>query len=107
MRMKKNGTGGGGALRPPCPAVRVVITAILHGACMASGSKQDRRPLFSGNMMECTVVPLARPIEVTAAMMLLVLFGCANKPAEKHRWLICYERKILFRLKKQAEKYGL
>jgi hypothetical protein len=31
-------------------------------------------------------------------------FGCADKPAEKHCWLICGERKILFRLKKQAEK---
>jgi hypothetical protein len=31
-------------------------------------------------------------------------FGCADKPAEKHSWLICCERKILFRLKKQAEK---
>jgi hypothetical protein len=34
-------------------------------------------------------------------------FGCADKPAEKYCWLICCERKILFRLKKQAEKYGL
>jgi hypothetical protein len=34
-------------------------------------------------------------------------FGCADKPAEKHCWLICYERKILFQLKKQAKKYGL
>jgi hypothetical protein len=31
-------------------------------------------------------------------------FGCANKPAEKRCWLICCERKILFRLKKQAKK---
>jgi hypothetical protein len=31
-------------------------------------------------------------------------FGYADKPAEKHCWLICCERKILFRLKKQAEK---
>jgi hypothetical protein len=34
-------------------------------------------------------------------------FGWADKPAEKHCWLICCERKILFRLKKQAEKDGL
>jgi hypothetical protein len=34
-------------------------------------------------------------------------FGCADKLAEKHCWLICCERKTLFRLKKQAEKYGL
>jgi hypothetical protein len=34
-------------------------------------------------------------------------FGWADKPAEKHCWLICCERKTLFRLKKQAEKYGL
>jgi hypothetical protein len=34
-------------------------------------------------------------------------FGCADKPTEKHCWLIYYERKILFRLKKQAEKDGL
>jgi hypothetical protein len=30
-------------------------------------------------------------------------FGWNYKPAEKHCWLIFYERKILFRLKKQAE----
>jgi hypothetical protein len=34
-------------------------------------------------------------------------FGCADKPTEKHCWLIFYVRKILLRLKKQAEKYGL
>jgi hypothetical protein len=34
-------------------------------------------------------------------------FCWADKPAEKHCWLICCERKILFRLKKQAEKNGL
>jgi hypothetical protein len=34
-------------------------------------------------------------------------FGCADKPAEKYCWLICCERKILFRLKKQAKKDGL
>jgi hypothetical protein len=37
----------------------------------------------------------------------LAPFGWADKLAEKHHWLICYERKILFRLKKQAEKDGL
>jgi hypothetical protein len=37
----------------------------------------------------------------------LAPFGCADKPAEKHRWLIRCERKTLFRLKKQAEKDGL
>jgi hypothetical protein len=31
------------------------------------------------------------------------LFGWNYKPAEKHCWLIFCERKILFRLKKQAE----
>jgi hypothetical protein len=30
-------------------------------------------------------------------------FGWNYKPAEKHRWLIFCERKILFWLKKQAE----
>jgi hypothetical protein len=30
-------------------------------------------------------------------------FGWNYKPAEKHRWLIFCERKILFRLKKQTE----
>jgi hypothetical protein len=38
---------------------------------------------------------------------ILALFGCADKPAKKHGWLNCYERKILFWLKKQAEKHGL
>jgi hypothetical protein len=33
-----------------------------------------------------------------------LLFGCADKPAEKHYWLICCERKILFRLKKNKLK---
>jgi hypothetical protein len=31
-------------------------------------------------------------------------FGWADKPAEKHRWLICCERKILFRLKNKLKK---
>jgi hypothetical protein len=31
-------------------------------------------------------------------------FGCADKPAEKHCRLICCERKILFRLKKNKLK---
>jgi hypothetical protein len=30
-------------------------------------------------------------------------FGWNYKPAEKHCWLIFCERKMLFRLKKQAE----
>jgi hypothetical protein len=34
-------------------------------------------------------------------------YNYADKPAEKHCWLICCERKILFRLKKQAEIDGL
>jgi hypothetical protein len=29
-------------------------------------------------------------------------FGCADKSAEKYWWLICCERKILFRLKKTS-----
>jgi hypothetical protein len=41
------------------------------------------------------------------ALQILAPFGCADKPAEKHCWLIYYERKTLFRLKKQAEKDGL
>jgi hypothetical protein len=51
-----------------------------------------------------------RKINVTQKLRLvviLVLFGWADKPVEKHCWLICCERKILFRLKKQAEKDGL
>jgi hypothetical protein len=31
-------------------------------------------------------------------------FGCADKQAEKHCWLIYCKRKILFQLKKEAEK---
>jgi len=34
-------------------------------------------------------------------------FASLKKQAETLFWLICCERKILFRLKKQAEKYGL
>jgi hypothetical protein len=36
--------------------------------------------------------------------MILAPFGWADKTAEKHCWLICCERKTLFRLKKQTEK---
>jgi hypothetical protein len=32
------------------------------------------------------------------------MFGCVDKPAEKHGWLICCERKILFRLKNKLKK---
>jgi hypothetical protein len=41
-------------------------------------------------------------VQTPAAAFVVVLepFGCADKPAEKHIWLICCERKILFRLKK-------
>jgi hypothetical protein len=35
-----------------------------------------------------------------AQTTLLEPFGCADKLAEKYYWLICGERKILFRLKK-------
>jgi hypothetical protein len=37
-------------------------------------------------------------------MSTLAPFGCADKLAEKHCWLICCERKILFQLKKQTKK---
>jgi hypothetical protein len=50
----------------------------------------------------CDEAILYNPIEE-----LKVPFGCADKLVEKHRWLICRERKTLFWLKKQAEKYGL
>jgi hypothetical protein len=33
-------------------------------------------------------------------------FGWPDKPAEKYCWLIYYERKILFRLKKTDYKPG-
>jgi hypothetical protein len=29
-------------------------------------------------------------------LTIMAPFGCADKPAEKHCWLICYERKTLF-----------
>jgi hypothetical protein len=44
---------------------------------------------------------------VKASKLTTAPFGCADKPAEKHCWIICCERKILFQLKKQAEKDGL
>jgi hypothetical protein len=33
----------------------------------------------------------------------MIPFGCADKPAEKHCWLICCERKTLFRLKNKLK----
>jgi hypothetical protein len=44
---------------------------------------------------------------ISISLRYMALFGWADKPAEKHCWLICCEKKILFRLKKQAEKDGL
>jgi hypothetical protein len=47
-------------------------------------------------------------LETRACLLLAAsLFGFADKPAKKHCWLICCEKKILFELKKQAEKDGL
>jgi hypothetical protein len=40
---------------------------------------------------------------VFSSLALSAPFGWNYKPAEKHCWLIFCERKILFRLKKQAE----
>jgi hypothetical protein len=34
----------------------------------------------------------------------MALFGYVDKPAKKHCWLICCERKILFQLKKMNYK---
>jgi hypothetical protein len=45
--------------------------------------------------------------QISSIKVLLAPFGWADKPAEKHCWLIRCEIKILFRLKKQAEKDGL
>jgi hypothetical protein len=47
----------------------------------------------------------ARPMDTGkyGSKMPMGPFGWNYKPAEKHCWLIFYERKILFRLKKQAE----
>ena len=40
-------------------------------------------------------------------LILMALFASLKKQAETLFRLICCERKTLFRLKKQAEKYGL
>jgi hypothetical protein len=42
-----------------------------------------------------------------SCLQILASFGCADKSAKKYCLLIYCERKILFRLKKQAEKDGL
>jgi hypothetical protein len=47
-----------------------------------------------------------RPECLTFAQI-LESFGCSDKSAEKHCLLIYCERKIMFQLKKQAEKNGL
>jgi hypothetical protein len=43
-------------------------------------------------------------LEAVAEREVMEPFGCADKLAEKHCWLIYCERKILFLLKKQANK---
>jgi hypothetical protein len=67
-------------------------------------SKTDAA-LFIEELAEIYFTPT--PNAMAWKTRILALFGCADKPAEKHCWLICCERKTLFRLKKQAEKYGL
>jgi hypothetical protein len=42
-------------------------------------------------------------IPASLVQCLFGLFGCADKLAEKHCWLICCERKTLFRLKKKLK----
>jgi hypothetical protein len=40
----------------------------------------------------------------SVALETMAPFGCADKPAKKHCWLFCCERKTLFRLKKKLKK---
>jgi hypothetical protein len=51
-----------------------------------------------------TPVLLDSPASATTQRAAKVPFGWADKQAEKYCWLIYFERKILFYLKKQAEK---
>jgi hypothetical protein len=44
------------------------------------------------------------PVTCNRRDQTLAPFGWNYKPAEKYCWLILCERKILFRLKKQAEQ---
>jgi hypothetical protein len=65
-------------------------------------------PLSSGPTCHYCLTEVFHLVQGVASFaLLLVPFGCFDKPAEKHYCLICCERKTLFRLKKQAEKYGL
>jgi hypothetical protein len=68
-------------------------------------------PVPTGQMRRPDLPPpaLANTVVVPASSALpyrlrpVESFGWNYKPAEKHCWLIFCERKILFRLKKQAE----
>ena len=44
---------------------------------------------------------------LSLTFVIMAPFASLKKQAETLFWLICCERKTLFRLKKQAEKYGL
>jgi hypothetical protein len=46
-------------------------------------------------------------VAYSGAPQVMAPFDWDDKPVEKHCWLICRERKILFQLKKEAEKDGL
>jgi hypothetical protein len=53
----------------------------------------------SGNLTDIYAANLSLFLADVAAIDLEPL-GCADKPTEKHCWLICCEIKILFQLKK-------
>jgi hypothetical protein len=83
---------------PPCEArasLLVVYIASAVAACAYGRSKEHD---------QSTSPPFQHLVVVADAS---APFGCADKSAKKHCWLIYCERKTLFLLKKQAKKYGL
>jgi hypothetical protein len=58
--------------------------------------------LYFSATAACVVIGTATLIYMASNGTTTAPFGYADKPAEKHCWLICCERKILFRLKKKT-----
>jgi hypothetical protein len=71
---------------------------------MPAGVGVNARPRISALPSAAgRVASRADGVGVGIKQHVLAPFGWNYKPAEKHGWLIFGERKILFRLKKQAE----
>jgi hypothetical protein len=84
----------------PCPMSAVTLSGRQPVSRTKTHQARDIRSQ-TWAMNPTTHASTRSPVEYLSPGLLIprAPFGCADKSTEKHCWLICYERKILFRLK--------